>query len=74
MSRANNKTLDSEMVTNFCEDYGYWHSDMWITAILTGQVDSNLMKQAIIAHANGSPNECQQIVDKMFADEWGEPS
>ena len=71
MSHTNNKPLDSEMVTNFCEDYQHWHSDMWITAILTGQVDSNLMKQAVIAHANENFDECQQLVDQMFA---GEPS
>ena len=69
MNLTNNKTLDSEMVTNFCEDYQHWHSDMWITAILTGQVDSNLMKQAVIAHANENFDECQQLVDQMFTGE-----
>ena len=58
--------LDSTMVTKFTDAYDYYHSDMWITALLTGEVDKDLMKKAIILYFKGDEEGCQKVVDIMF--------
>jgi len=39
---------------------------MWITALLTGEVDKDLMKKAIILYFKGDEEGCQKVVDIMF--------
>jgi hypothetical protein len=61
--------LDTTMVTKFTDAYDYYHSDMWITILLNGEVDKDLMKKAIILYSKGDEEGCQKVVERMFREE-----
>ena len=64
--------IDSDDVTNFLEEYDYWGGDGWVTQILNGNIDLELMRKAVICHSVGNKAECQQYVDDMFGTKWWE--
>ena len=69
MSRPNNKPLDIDWVRKFLEDYDHLGSDGWVCEFLDGNINAEIMKKAVIAHANENLDECQQLVDQMFTGE-----
>ena len=64
--------IDFECVTNFLEEYDYWGGDGWVTEILNGNIDLELMRKAVISHSVGNRAEGQQSVDDMFIKKWWE--
>ena len=64
--------LDMDQVDAFFEEYDYWGSIGWLTEIVNGNIDLDLMRQAIWCHSVDNKAECQQLVDDMFIVKWWE--
>ena len=61
-----------ESVCEFFEHYDYHSSDGWLTEILNGNIDLNIMRKAILKHAEGEYEVCQMLVDEMHIHKWWE--
>ena len=74
MNKPINKELmlDMDQVDAFFEEYDYWGSIGWLTEIVNGNIDLDLMRQAIFCHSVDNKAECQQLVDDMFIVKWWE--
>ena len=74
MAKQITKTLqlDIDQVENFFEEYDHEGSIGWLTEIINGNIDLDLMKQAIWCHSVDNKAECQQLVDDMFITKWWE--
>lgn len=62
--------LDMADVEDFLNDYDYWGGDGWIAEILNGNIDLELMRKAILHHAEGKFESCQVLVDEMHIHKW----
>jgi hypothetical protein len=64
--------LDIDQVDEFFEEYDHWGSIGWLTEIVNGNIDLDLMRQAVWCHSVGNNEKCQKLVDKMFITKWWE--
>jgi hypothetical protein len=64
--------LDFDQVELFLNKYDYWGGDGWVLELLNGNIDLDLMRQAVWCHSVGNNEKCQKLVDKMFIAKWWE--
>ena len=64
--------LDIDAVENFFEEYDHHGSIGWLQEILNGNINLDLMRQAIWCHLIGNKTKCQRLVDDMFIVRWWE--
>jgi len=64
--------LDMDQVENFFEEYDYWGSIGWLTEIVNGNIDLELLRKAIWCHSVNNKAESRQLVDDMFIVKWWE--
>lgn len=68
-SKYKNRELEYCDVEDFLEDYDYYGSTGWITEIMSGKLDLELLKRAMINHRNGNLEECQRDMDDLFSNQ-----
>ena len=59
-----------ESVCEFFDNYDYHSPEGWLTEILNGNIHLNIMRKAILHHAEGNFKSCQVLVDEMHKHNW----
>ena len=52
------------------DNYDYHSPEGWLTEILNGNIDLNIMRKAILHHAEANFKSCQVLVDEMHKHNW----
>jgi len=63
-----NRELEYSDVESFLDQYDYYGSTGWILEIMSGNLDLELLKRAMLNHRNGNLEECQRDMDDLFSD------
>jgi len=59
-----------ESVSEFFDNYDYHSPEGWLTEILNNNIDLNIMRKAVLHHAEGKFESCQVLVDEMHIHKW----
>ena len=64
--------LDMDQVEQFFDEYDYWGSIGWLTEIVNGNIDLELLRKAIWCHSVGNTEETEKLAKDMFIVKWWE--